>query len=106
MLISILVFVHRLLLQILNLYSLIWLIWIIISWLNAFGIIRLNYYSKLVQVFSAITDGVIDRVFGNLRYKMILGNMDFSPLVFLFLLRSVIPFFISFIFRFIYRFIG
>ena len=50
--------------QALRLYSFIWFIWIIISWLTAFGAIHLDYYNPIVNFFYRITDGVIDKIFG------------------------------------------
>ena len=91
--------------QALRLYSFIWFIWIIISWLTAFGAIHLDYYNPIVNFFYRITDGVIDKVFGNFRDKLIIGVIDLSPLVFLLILQMVIPPLITMLYRFVIRLI-
>ena len=91
--------------QALRLYSFIWFIWIIISWLTAFGAIHLDYYNPIVNFFYRITDGVIDKIFGNFRDKLIIGVIDLSPLVFLLILQMVIPPLITMLYRFVIRLI-
>ncbi|ADK31294.1 Protein of unknown function YGGT family [Brachyspira pilosicoli 95/1000] len=91
--------------QALRLYSFIWFIWIIISWLTAFGAIHLDYYNPIVNFFYRITDGVIDKIFGNFRDKLIIGVIDLSPLVFLLILQMVVPPLITMLYRFIIRLI-
>ena len=91
--------------QALRLYSFIWFIWIIISWLTTFGAIHLDYYNPIVNFFYRITDGVIDKVFGNFRDKLIIGVIDLSPLVFLLILQMVIPPLITMLYRFVIRLI-
>ena len=105
MLIQIINFIYVLIMQALRLYSFIWFIWIIISWLTAFGAIHLDYYNPIVNFFYKITDGVIDKVFGNFRDKLIIGVIDLSPLVFLLILQMVIPPLITMLYRFIIRLI-
>ncbi|WP_157151067.1 YggT family protein [Brachyspira sp. SAP_772] len=105
MLIQIINFIYVLIMQALRLYSFIWFIWIIISWLTAFGAIHLDYYNPIVNFFYRITDGVIDKVFGNFRDKLIIGVIDLSPLVFLLILQMVIPPLITMLYRFIIRLI-
>ncbi|MEI0530642.1 YggT family protein [Brachyspira pilosicoli] len=105
MLIQIINFIYVLIMQALRLYSFIWFIWIIISWLTAFGAIHLDYYNPIVNFFYRITDGVIDKVFGNFRDKLIIGVIDLSPLVFLLILQMVVPPLITMLYRFIIRLI-
>ena len=62
MLAEIIVFIYKVLMQALRLYSFIWFIWIIISWLTAFGAIHLDYYNPIVNFFYKITDGVIEKI--------------------------------------------
>ncbi|MBW5396226.1 YggT family protein [Brachyspira pilosicoli] len=105
MLIQIINFIYVLIMQALRLYSFIWFIWIIISWLTAFGAIHLDYYNPIVNFFYRITDGVIDKIFGNFRDKLIIGVIDLSPLVFLLILQMVIPPLITMLYRFVIRLI-
>lgn len=105
MLIQIINFIYVLIIQALRLYSFIWFIWIIISWLTAFGAIHLDYYNPIVNFFYRITDGVIDKIFGNFRDKLIIGVIDLSPLVFLLILQMVVPPLITMLYRFIIRLI-
>ncbi|AFR69445.1 hypothetical protein WESB_0095 [Brachyspira pilosicoli WesB] len=105
MLIQIINFIYVLIMQALRLYSFIWFIWIIISWLTAFGAIHLDYYNPIVNFFYRITDGVIDKIFGNFRDKLIIGVIDLSPLVFLLILQMVVPPLITMLYRFIIRLI-
>ena len=103
MLIQIINFIYVLIMQALRLYSFIWFIWIIISWLTAFGAIHLDYYNPIVNFFYRITDGVIDKIFGHFRDKLIIGVIDLSPLVFLLILQMVVPPLITMLYRFIIR---
>ena len=103
MLIQIINFIYVLIMQALRLYSFIWFIWIIISWLTAFGAI--HFYNPIVNFFYRITDGVIDKIFGNFRDKLIIGVIDLSPLVFLLILQMVVPPLITMLYRFIIRLI-
>ena len=103
MLIQIINFIYVLIMQALRLYSFIWFIWIIISWLTAFGAIHLDYYNPIVNFLYRITDGVIDKIFGNFRDKLIIGVIDLSPLVFLLILQMVVPPLITMLYRFIIR---
>lgn len=98
-------FIYVLIIQGLRLYSFIWFIWIIISWLTAFGAIHLDYYNPIVRFFYNITDGIIDRIFGDFRSKFIVGMIDLSPLVFLIIINMVLPRIIYFIYLFVLRFI-
>lgn len=98
-------FIYILIIQGLRLYSFIWFIWIIISWLTAFGAINLDYYNPIVRFFYNITDGIIDRIFGDFRNKFIVGMIDLSPLVFLIIINMVLPRIIYFIYLFVLRFI-
>lgn len=98
-------FIYVLIIQGLRLYSFIWFIWIIISWLTAFGAIHLDYYNPIVRFFYNITDGIIDRIFGDFRNKFIVGMIDLSPLVFLIIINMVLPRIIYFIYLFLLRFI-
>lgn len=84
-------FIYRVLMQAIRVYSFVWFIWIVMSWLNSFGVIQVNYYNGLIRFLHKITDGVIDKVFGRFRDRLVLGNMDLSPLVFLLLLTTVVP---------------
>ena len=106
MLIQIINFIYVLLNQALRLYSFIWFIWIIISWLTAFGAIHLDYYNPIVNFFYKITDGVIDKVFGNFRDKLIIGVIDISPLIFLLLLQMVAPLVLKMVFTFLLRIVA
>lgn len=98
-------FIYVLIIQGLRLYSFVWFIWIIISWLTAFGAINLDYYNPIVRFFYNITDGIIDRIFGDFRNKFIVGMIDLSPLVFLIIINMVLPRIIYFIYLFVLRFI-
>ena len=91
MLIKIITFIYLLLQQTLTIYSYIWFIWIIISWLQFFGAINLDYYNPIVNFFYRITDGIIDKLFGNFRDKFIIGFIDISPLIFLIIINMVLP---------------
>ncbi|MEI0478007.1 YggT family protein [Brachyspira pulli] len=106
MLAEIIVFIYKVLMQALRLYSFIWFIWIIISWLTAFGAIHLDYYNPIVNFFYKITDGVIDKVFGNFRDKLIIGVIDISPLIFLLLLQMVAPLVLKMVFTFLLRIVA
>lgn len=75
----------------LYLYSLLWLAWIIMSWLTAFGVVSLNHDLPLIRFVSAATDGVIDRVFGSIREKLVIGVIDISPFIFLFVVANILP---------------
>ena len=90
-------FIYVLIIQGLRLYSFIWFIWIIISWLTAFGAIHLDYYNPIVRFFYNITDGIIDRIFGDFRNKFIVGMIDLSPLVFLIIINIIFSFIINLI---------
>lgn len=87
-------FIYFVISKVLELYMLIWFIWIIISWLQAFGIMNLDYYHPLVELVYNITDGVVYRVFGERR--LIIGMMDLTPMLFLlilyFLKNPLLPF--------------
>ena len=102
MLIQIIDFIYVLIIQTLRLYSFIWFIWIIISWLTAFGAINLDYYNPIVRFLYNITDGIIDRIFGDFRSKFIIGVIDISPLIFLLIINMVLPQIIRFIYISIY----
>ena len=106
MLAEIIVFIYKVLMQALRLYSFIWFIWIIISWLTAFGAIHLDYYNPIVNFFYKITDGVIDKVFGNFRDRLIIGVIDISPLIFLLLLQMVVPLVLKMVFTFLLRIVA
>ncbi|WP_295160115.1 YggT family protein [uncultured Brachyspira sp.] len=101
MLIETIKFIYYLLMQTLKLYSFIWFIWIILSWLQAFGAMHLDYYNPIVNFFYKITDGVIDKVFGNFRDKLIIGVIDISPLVFLLILQLAVPALLRIVFQFL-----
>jgi YggT family protein len=64
----------------------VWFIWIVVSWLQAFGIIRLDPYHPVVNFVYKITDGFLSRILGNSRRFFIIGSIDIAPLVFLILL--------------------
>ena len=106
MLIQVVHFIYVLLIQALRLYSFIWFIWIILSWLQAFGAMHLDYYNPIVNFFYKITDGVIDKVFGNFRDKLIIGVIDISPLIFLLLLQMVAPLVLKMVFTFLLRIVA
>lgn len=99
MLIQVVNFIYVLLFQALRLYSFIWFVWIILSWLQAFGAMHLDYYNPIVNFFYKITDGVIDKIFGGRR--LIVGIIDLSPLVFLLLLQLAAPVILKVIYRFL-----
>lgn len=103
MLISIINFIYVLILQALRLYSFIWLIWIIMSWLTAFGALHLDYYNPVINFLYQITDGLIDRVFGDFRRKFIIGMLDLSPLIFLLIVNMGIPALLRIVYSFIIR---
>ena len=99
MLIETIRFIYYLLMQTLRLYSFIWFVWIILSWLQAFGAMHLDYYNPIINFFYKITDGVIDKIFGGRR--LIVGVLDLSPLVFLLVLQLVVPIILRVIFQFL-----
>lgn len=99
MLIETIKFIYYLFIQTLRLYSFIWFIWIILSWLQAFGAMNLDYYNPIVNFFYKITDGVIDKIFGGRR--LIVGVLDLSPLVFLLVLQLVAPIILRIVFQFL-----
>lgn len=99
MLIQVVHFIYVLLIQALRLYSFIWFIWIILSWLQAFGAMHLDYYNPIVNFFYKITDGVIDKIFGGRR--LIIGIIDLSPLVFLLVLQLAAPLILKVVFQFL-----
>ncbi|WP_295154905.1 YggT family protein [uncultured Brachyspira sp.] len=99
MLIETIRFIYYLLMQILRLYSFIWFIWIILSWLQAFGAMHLDYYNPIVNFFYNITDGVIDKVFAGRR--LIIGIIDLSPLIFLLILQLAAPIVLRTVFQFL-----
>ncbi len=88
---TLLYYSYRLITSLIRIYSFIWFIWIVISWLRAFGAVQVDPYNKIFRILAALTDGVIDRVFGNLRYKFVVGMMDFSPFIFLIVLTYIFP---------------
>lgn len=87
----IIIFIYRVLMQGIRLYSFVWFIWIVMSWLNSFGVIQINYYNGVIRFLHRITDGVIDKIFGSFRQRLVVGMIDLSPLVFLLLLTTVLP---------------
>ena len=99
MLIETIRFIYYLLMQTLRLYSFIWFVWIILSWLQAFGAMHLDYYNPIVNFFYKITDGVIDKIFGGRR--LIVGVLDLSPLVFLLVLQLAAPMILRIVFQFL-----
>lgn len=103
MLASITYFIYNLLIKVINIYSIIWFIWIIMGWLNNFGVIQINSYNTLIRYLRAITEGVLNKVFGRYRYKMIVGRLDLAPLVFLLILTLILPTILGHIFLFLIR---
>lgn len=99
MLVEIIRFIYALCMQALRLYSFIWFVWIILSWLQAFGAMHLDYYNPIVNFFYKITDGVIDKIFAGRR--LIVGVLDLSPLIFLLVLQMVAPIILKIIFQFL-----
>lgn len=89
--------------QAINIYSFIWFIWIVMGWLNAFGVIQINHYNTIIRFLCKITDDVIDKLFGRFRDRLIVGNMDLSPLIFLLLLTFVLPRILGMLFSMILR---
>ncbi len=96
-------FIYRVLMQGIRIYSFVWFIWIVMSWLNSFGVIQINHYNGAIRFLHKITDGVIDRVFGNFRDRLVVGMIDLSPLLFLFLLTTVLPVVFTNLFNMILR---
>ena len=99
MLIEIIRCIYYLLVQTLRRYSFRWFVWIILSWLQAFGAMHLDYYNPIVNFFYKITDGVIDTIFAGRR--LIVGIIDLSPLVFLLVLQLVAPMILRIVFQFL-----
>ncbi|MBI4979218.1 MAG: YggT family protein [Spirochaetes bacterium] len=89
----------------LYLYSFLWLGWIIMSWLEAFGVVHPDPYHPVIRVVRAATDGVIDKVFGNIRDKLIIGFIDLSPFIFLFIVANILPQILSWLFAVLRQFI-
>lgn len=92
---SVIIFIYRVILQLIRLYSFIWFIWIVLSWLSAFRVLNINYYNPVIRILANITDGVIEKVFGRFRERLIVGMIDLSPFVFLMILTTVIPYLLS-----------
>ncbi|WP_020005340.1 YggT family protein [Brachyspira innocens] len=99
MLVEIIRFIYVVCMQALRLYSFIWFVWIILSWLQAFGAMHLDYYNPIVNFFYKITDGVIDKIFAGRR--LIVGVLDLSPLIFLLVLQMAAPIILKIIFQFL-----
>ena len=99
MLVEIIRFIYVVCMQALRLYSFIWFVCIILSWLQAFGAMHLDYYNTIVNFFYKITDGVIDKIFAGRR--LIVGVLDLSPLIFLLVLQMVAPIILKIIFQFL-----
>jgi YggT family protein len=88
---SIVIAVYQGIIALIYLYSILWFVWIVLGWLNNFGILSVDFYHPAIRLLQKITDGVIDRVFGNFRERLVLGAIDFAPLVFLFILSYILP---------------
>ncbi len=74
--------------QIIDLYSLLLIVWIIMSWLTAFNILNKNQYlvSRISYFLEAITDPVIRPI---RKYLPPFGGIDISP-IFLFLFLNLL----------------
>jgi len=96
-------FIYRVLMQGIRIYSYVWFIWIVMSWLNSFGVIQINYYNGAIRLLHKVTDGVIDKIFGKFRDRLVVGMIDLSPLVFLLLLTTVLPMVLSNLYNMILR---
>lgn len=106
MLSTILYFTYRIITFAIRIYSFVWFIWIIISWLRVFGAIQVDPYNKIFRILAILTDGVVNKVFGNLRYKLVVGMMDFSPFVFLIVLTYIFPRVLAWLFNMLLRAVG
>lgn len=98
--------IYYVILSLIRIYSFIWFIWIIISWLTAFGLLRLDYHSPAIRFLAKITDGVVDAVFGNFRRIFVVGMLDLSPLVFLIVLTMIFPKVLAWIFNMLLAFLS
>ena len=87
-------------------YTFVWFIWIILSWLRAFGAIQIDPYSPLMRTLTMLTDGVIDKVFGNFRRKLVIGVLDLSPFAFLMVLTYIFPPVLEWLFNLLLGFLG
>lgn len=70
--------------SVINIYLGVWGVWIIIGWLQAFGVVRLNYQNAVIRFFATITDGFVTLIFKQHRVKFHLGPFDLSPMLLLF----------------------
>lgn len=68
------------------LYSLVLLIWVVLSWLVAFQIVNRHqkFVSKLYEVLYKLTEPVLARI---RRVVPTIANIDFSPIILLLLIR-------------------
>lgn len=103
MLLTVLSFLFKIILLIIRAYSFVWFIWIILSWLRVFGAIQLDPYNPILRTLSALTDGVVNKVFGNVRRYLVVGMFDLSPLVFLLVLTYIFPRVLAWLFNMILR---
>ncbi len=106
MLLTILSILFQIISFAIRIYSFVWFIWIILSWLRAFGAIQLDPFNPLLRLLRTLTDGVVDSVFGNFRRYLVIGMFDLSPLVFLLVLTSIFPRVLAWLFNMILRNFG
>ncbi|MCF6220022.1 MAG: YggT family protein [Robiginitomaculum sp.] len=73
----------NLLMSIINIYLLILIIWVIASWLRAFGVI--DPRNPTIRQILSVLDALVEPVIGPIRRVIpIIGGLDLSPLVVIF----------------------
>ena len=79
----------KLLMSVINIYLLILVIWVITSWLRAFGIIDAR--NPIVRQISSVLDALIEPVVRPIRRVIpVIGGLDLSPLVLIFALYFIL----------------
>ncbi len=102
----ILIVVYRIITVIIRGYTFLWFIWIILSWLRAFGALRIDPFNPIMRILSGLTDGVVNKVFGNFRRRLVIGIIDLSPFIFLLILTYVFPPVLAWLFNMLIRLIN
>ncbi len=95
----------QIIMHIIRVYSFVWFIWIVLSWLRAFGAIQVDPFNPIFRTLARVTDGVVDKVFGNFRQKMIVGMFDLSPMAFLVVLYYIFPPVLQWLFNMLLNFL-
>ena len=81
--------IYWLLTTILEIYTVVILVWVVLSWLVGFNVI--NRYNQFVQALIRATSVLVEPALAPIRRILPpLGGMDFSPIVLLLLVRFLI----------------